>query len=47
MGGVDRGVDNIIVDDVPMVSGLPLLILGPAVLVVIIVTVVLVRRRSA
>jgi hypothetical protein len=47
MGGVDRGVDNIIVDDVPMVSGLPLLILGPAVLVVTIVTVVLVRRRSA
>jgi len=47
MAGKDRGLDNIVVDDVPMTSGLPLIILGPAVLAITIVTVVLVRRRAA
>lgn len=47
MAGIDRGLDNIVVDDVPMVSEIPLLIIGAAVLTVSILTVILIRRRAS
>jgi hypothetical protein len=49
MANKNMGIDNIVLDDVPMASGIPLelLALGVGVPAVVIVSVLLVRRRGA